>query len=597
MNRRNFLKNLGSATYEATKAQVPTTPKIIQKVREIDDFTTKSKKYDNFAENINSGLEKSISRRQFLKNAAKPAARAAINTIESGAKGAAYLIEGSLIPNQQTMKPIASLADKFREAVRYIKFQNKNIKHFANFTDETQPITLQEHQQRVADKLANQRGLIAYHGLGSGKTITGINAAEKYGTNGTVVVTPAKLQDNFRKELKTYGAKGKYDIYSYEKFLRDNPDTTNKFLLVDEAHKLRNSNTARSQGLLSASRKANKTLLLSGTPIQNNASDIAPLINIASGEDLLPSGRAFIDTYTEKKTTKPNFIDRTFKGARPITAVQPKNLEDYYNKSKRYVDYYSPEDRSNYPTVNEQRVDVDLDPNQLKLYKQTYSQLPSKVRNILNSGGQEPATEKDAQQLNTFLNLNRQASNTARKYYRAGEKQYDSKSSRILQNIAENKYKKSLIYSNYLDSGLEDVKQRLSTDPNIKYGEIRGDIKPEDQRRILDDYNNDRLNTLLVSSAGGEGLDLKGTRGVHILEPHFNDEKINQVIGRAARYKSHANLPEEDRNVQVYKYQSKFPKNWLGQEDKRPTADQYLYNLSERKSDLNNKFLEGFRNQ
>jgi superfamily II DNA or RNA helicase len=471
------------------------------------------------------------------------------------------------------------------------------MKHFADFADERQPITLQEHQQRVADKLANQRGLIAYHGLGSGKTITGINAAEKYGTNGTVVVTPAKLQDNFRKELKTYGAKGNYDIYSYEKFLRDNPDTTDKFLLIDEAHKLRNSNTARSQGLLAASRKANKTLLLSGTPIQNNASDIAPLVNIASGEDILPSGRAFTDTYTEKKTTNPNFIDRTFKGARPTTTIQPKNLEDYYNKSKQYVDYYSPEDRSNYPSVNEQRVDVDLDPNQLKLYKQTYSQLPSKVRNILNSGGQEAATEKDAQRLNTFLNLNRQASNTARKYYRAGEKQYDSKSSRILQNIAENKYQKNLIYSNYLDSGLEDVKQRLGSDPNVKYGEIRGDIKPEDQRRVLDDYNNDRLNTLLVSSAGGEGLDLKGTRSVHILEPHFNDEKINQVIGRAARYKSHANLPEKDRNVQVYKYQSKFPKNWFGQEDKRPTADQYLYNLSERKSDLNNKFLEGFKNQ
>ena len=135
MNRRNFLKNLGSATYEATKAQVPTTPKIIQKVREIDDFATKAKKYDNFAENINSGLEKSISRRQFLKNAAKPAARAAINTLESGAKGAAYLSEGSLIPNQQTMQPITSLADKFREAARYIKFQNReNIEHFANFS-------------------------------------------------------------------------------------------------------------------------------------------------------------------------------------------------------------------------------------------------------------------------------------------------------------------------------------------------------------------------------------------------------------------------------------------------------------------------------
>ena len=134
MNRRNFLKNLGSATYEATKAQVPTTPKIIQKVREIDDFATKAKKYDNFAENINSGLEKSISRRQFLKNAAKPAARAAISSLESGAKGAAYLSEGNLIPNQQTMQPITSLADKFREAVRYIKFQKgKGMRHFADF--------------------------------------------------------------------------------------------------------------------------------------------------------------------------------------------------------------------------------------------------------------------------------------------------------------------------------------------------------------------------------------------------------------------------------------------------------------------------------
>jgi hypothetical protein len=134
MNRRNFLKNLGSATYEATKAQVPTTPKIIQKVREIDDFATKAKKYDNFAENINSGLEKSVSRRQFLKKAAKPAARAAISALESGAKGAAYLSEGSLIPNPQTMQPISSLADKFREAVRYIKFQKgKDMKHFADF--------------------------------------------------------------------------------------------------------------------------------------------------------------------------------------------------------------------------------------------------------------------------------------------------------------------------------------------------------------------------------------------------------------------------------------------------------------------------------
>jgi hypothetical protein len=47
-------------------------------------------------------------------------------------------------------------------------------------------------------------------------------------------------------------------------------------------------------------------------------------------------------------------------------------------------------------------------------------------------------------------------------------------------------------------------------------------------------------------------LDLKETRTLIILEPYWNQARLDQVKGRAIRYKSHANLPKEQRNVDVY---------------------------------------------
>ena len=56
---------------------------------------------------------------------------------------------------------------------------------------------------------------------------------------------------------------------------------------------------------------------------------------------------------------------------------------------------------------------------------------------------------------------------------------------------------------------------------------------------------------LLASGAGSEGLDLKGTRLMQLLEPHWNESRLDQVIGRGIRYRSHEGLPPEDRNGKV----------------------------------------------
>ncbi len=62
----------------------------------------------------------------------------------------------------------------------------------------------------------------------------------------------------------------------------------------------------------------------------------------------------------------------------------------------------------------------------------------------------------------------------------------------------------------------------------------------------------------MASSAGAEGITLLNVRHVHIMEPHWNPARHEQVIGRAVRICSHAGLPLDQRNVRVSFYVSVF---------------------------------------
>ena len=70
--------------------------------------------------------------------------------------------------------------------------------------------------------------------------------------------------------------------------------------------------------------------------------------------------------------------------------------------------------------------------------------------------------------------------------------------------------------------------------------------------------NGDLIKALLITSAGAEGISLKNTRQVHIMEPYWNNIRIEQVIGRAVRICSHEALEKEYQNVHIYKYISVF---------------------------------------
>ena len=67
----------------------------------------------------------------------------------------------------------------------------------------------------------------------------------------------------------------------------------------------------------------------------------------------------------------------------------------------------------------------------------------------------------------------------------------------------------------------------------------------------------------MITSSGAEGITLKNTRFVHIMEPYWHPVRMEQVIGRARRICSHQDLPEELRTVKVFLYLMTFTKEQL----------------------------------
>ena len=118
-----------------------------------------------------------------------------------------------------------------------------------------------------------------------------------------------------------------------------------------------------------------------------------------------------------------------------------------------------------------------------------------------------------------------------------------------------------------------------------RYSVITGDptISPDNLFELKaltseDNTNGENVKVVIISVAGAEGLDFKNIRQVHILEPWYNMNLLEQIIGRAIRNCSHKNLPFSRRNVELYLYGSTLANEEI------EAIDLYLYRLSEFKA-------------
>ena len=131
----------------------------------------------------------------------------------------------------------------------------------------------------------------------------------------------------------------------------------------------------------------------------------------------------------------------------------------------------------------------------------------------------------------------------------------------------------------------------LKGDPDYKgknkhanYSIISGDIhlSPNNNTEIdaltINNSEGERVKVVLISQAGTEGIDLKNLRQVHVIEPWYNLNRIEQIIGRARRNCSHIELPLEERNVSLFLHCA-----YLKDSDME-TIDGMIYRFAEKKS-------------
>jgi hypothetical protein len=89
--------------------------------------------------------------------------------------------------------------------------------------------------------------------------------------------------------------------------------------------------------------------------------------------------------------------------------------------------------------------------------------------------------------------------------------------------------------------------------------------------------NGENVKVILISMAASEGLDFKNIRQIHILEPWYNMNRVEQIIGRGVRNLSHCDLPFEERNVEIYLHGTVLNKD-------EEAADIYVYRSAEKKA-------------
>lgn len=240
---------------------------------------------------------------------------------------------------------------------------------------------------------------------------------------------------------------------------------------------------------------------------------------------------------------------------------------------------------------------VEMTPEQQSMYKYIQKKLPLWVRMKLHAN--LPPSKSEAKEMNTFLSGVRQVANTPEGY----QEHSKSTGSKIkeMARILKEEYKKNpklraLVYSNFKESGVDSLAKLLDKD-KIPYEKFHGGLTSKQKKEIVDKYNRGELPIILGTGSASEGLDLKQTNLIQLMEPHFNNARLEQVIGRGVRYKSHDELPEDQRKVLIQRFYSRFPAGSVSKlfgEEGKITVDEYLKSRADEKDALISEVKELF---
>jgi superfamily II DNA or RNA helicase len=394
-------------------------------------------------------------------------------------------------------------------------------------------------------------------------------------------------------------------------------DFENCMIIIDEIHNIKENEVTDtlkpSQALdLIVDHTTVKLLLLSATPMFNDSREIIWIINLLRKNDKK-------STLQESDFFKQDVLDDTKK-------------EDFIHIIRGYVSFVKGENPFTfpyriYPTPTTSPTKSLLDGKKISplrtkvtfvnMSKYQHDQYTQLIKTAEKSDQISSFSLKDFDSISTVLNMTypnshqtnvssyMQKNNQTYSYKQNTEECFHidhlQKYSAKLYAICKSIQKSTgivLVYTKFVTNGLIPAALALESMGYHRYGNKQNFLQPskpkighycvmtgsdlsdsEKTLMLLNSPENkygDLIKVVLITNAASEGVDFKNIRQIHIMDPWWHMNRIEQIIGRGIRLCSHKNLPFEERNAQIFLYVTYF-----GEVE---TVDHYLYRYAEEKA-------------
>jgi len=401
-------------------------------------------------------------------------------------------------------------------------------------------------QKRFRENLP--KSYLLYWEMGSGKTLGILSALfllDKIPPKISIVCSISMI-DYWLNNILDFDTKNNtFEVeimgYSYfeNKFLEGENVTddyikskmSQRVFIVDEAHHYRNMTPNMERALLKLS-FAKNLYLLTGTPLVNSAEEMRIWAKFLNIDTPPPSNSRDIISWV-KKYGKDKIMY--------FHPVMNKNMKE----------------NNSYPDVEHETVTIPMTWKQTLIYFLSQGNVDFCGTCIISS------------KKNNGLSLHKQVANG---FKDNNGKFISPKNDFIIKTNSDTaKYPlPHVIFSSNLETGVEDIFKKLDQ-KHVSVNIITGNTNADDRQEIVDKYNQGKIDNLLLSRVGNEGINLLGTGTLFITTRHENEESANQTKARVVRYESH--VDSDIKKVKIVDLISVFPKTEPTNEEKKDLSE------------------------
>ncbi len=365
----------------------------------------------------------------------------------------------------------------------------------------------------------------------------------------------------------------------------------NTILVIDEAHNIIANNLYFAIKKVLENSVNVKLILLTATPVYDDISDIFEICNLLNFHtNSLPIRKELLKTkYINTKKITNNLLRGNIKS---LTKEGEKVIFNHLKGKVSYLiasqDHFPKRIYEGKPITNKKGsvniFRVTMEKFQNEHYKQTFDgAITTPDETALLENEEKPSDSID----NVLFNMSSNASvivypdgstgkegfkrfKNKNEIFRKNElKNYSIKLHSLLDNL-DNDRGNAFIYSNFVENnGTKLIRKVLLENGYSEYPSksnkgsfiVLDNTLPVYKRTQLlikfnhpDNKNGKDIRIIVGSPIVMEGITFKAIRSIHIIEPYWNLSRIEQVIGRGVRFRSHQNLSASQRNTKIYLY-------------------------------------------